>query len=114
MKLKNIMIFIVLITTGFSANSSEIDNTKITRTMMDEGYGQVLFIQVERDPVRDGAHCHSNGTWDYVISTESEFGKQMFSQLLAAYAAGKTIKMFGKGTCLVNSSTETLKRIELL
>ncbi len=112
--MKRIIVLIVFNLIASVSYGSEIDNTKITRTMMDERYGQLLFIQVEHAPSRDSSHCHSNGTWDYVLSTESELGKQMFSQLLSAYAASKKIKLFGKDTCLLNSSTETLQRIELL
>ncbi len=95
-------------------NASEIDNVKITRTMMDSNYGLKLFIQVGGTPARESDHCHSNRVWDYAISTEGELGKQMLSQLLSAYVSQKPLKLFGSDTCNVNSSTEDLRRIELL
>jgi len=92
------------------SQASEISNTKITRTMMDSSYGSVLFIQVEGSPVR--TNCHANGTWDYILPTNTDFGKQMLSQILTAHAANKSIKIVGNDLCPIGS-TETMKRLEL-
>jgi hypothetical protein len=90
--------------------ASEISNTKITRTMMDSSYGAILFIQVEGTPTR--TNCHANGTWDYTLATDTDFGKQMLSQLLIAHAANKSVKIKGNDLCPVGS-TETMIRLEL-
>ncbi|QDO85850.1 hypothetical protein FM037_24550 [Shewanella psychropiezotolerans] len=91
--------------------ASEIVDTTITRLMMDSTYGQKVFIKTAGVVTRD--NCHSTATWDYVLSTDSEFGKQVYAQLLTAYAAKKKLKLVGSGVCIVNGSIEGLKRLEL-
>lgn len=93
------------------AQTSEITNTKITRTMMDANYGSILFIQVDGAPER--TNCHKNGTWDYVLPTSTDFGKQMLSQILTAHAANKSVSIKGNDDCPVGS-TEEMIRLELL
>ena len=93
--------------------ASDILNTTISKLMMDNGYGLKLFIQTEDDATRDGGHCHTNGTWDYVVSTGDEFGKQIHAQLLAAYAAKKKVNLIGSDTCIVNGNIEGLQRLEV-
>jgi hypothetical protein len=92
------------------SHASEISDTKITRTMMDTSYGSVLFIQVEGSPVR--TNCHANGTWDYILPTDTDVGKQILSQILTAHAANKSIKIVGNDLCPIGS-TEAMKRLEL-
>lgn len=107
------LVKLFLITLTVAANASEIRDTKISKIMMDQQYGTELYIQVEGTPSRNAGHCHQNSTWDYAISTESEFGKQIFSQVLMAYAAQKNVKLTGNNTCNVCVSCEDLRRIEI-
>ena len=109
----NKSIFTVLALLSLASTASEIPNTTVTRLMMDSSYGQKVFIQVEGSATRDAGHCHANATWDYVVSTEDEFGKQIHSQLLTAYAAKKQIKITGSNVCIVNGNIEGLKRLEI-
>ncbi|MPY24444.1 hypothetical protein [Shewanella sp. YLB-07] len=98
---------------ALSGNASEIKDVKITKTMMSQSYGSVIFIKVDEAPSRGSGHCHTNHSWDYVIATESEFGKQMLSQILTAYAAQKTIALKGNDLCTIVNGSEDLTRIEL-
>ena len=108
------MIFLVMASLACSTVlASEIVNTTITRLMMDSQYGQKVFIQTEGAVTREGGHCHSNSTWHYVIATDSEFGKQVYAQLLTAYAAKKQIKLVGTNVCLVHGNIEGLRRLEM-
>jgi hypothetical protein len=107
--MKSLLIITLSFISGIT-QASEISNTKITRTMMDATYGSKLFIQVEGSPVRE--NCHINGTWDYVLSTDDDFGKQMLSQILTAHAANKSIKIKGNDNCPVGL-TEEMIRLEL-
>lgn len=70
----------------------------------------VLFIQVEGSPIR--TNCHANGTWDYVLPTSTDFGKQLLSRVLTAHAANKTVKISGKDTCSI-VSVEEMTRLEI-
>ena len=105
--------FFVLLSISSVAASSEVTNAKISRLMMDNNYGPKLFVQVEGSPERASGHCHTNPTWDYVISTDDEFGKQMHSQLLAAFVSSKNVKLVGLDECVVNGTLEGLRRIEV-
>lgn len=109
----NKMIHALLMLLPVTSIASEINNTTITRLMMDSVYGSKVFIQVEGSAYRDSGHCHINSTWDYVISTNDEFGKQIHSQLLMAYAAKKQIKIIGSDLCIVNGNLEGLRRLEM-
>lgn len=93
--------------------ASEISDTTITRIMIDRSHGSELFIQVAGDPARGGGHCHINTTWDYVLSMEDELGKQLYSQILTAYAGQKQVKLAGTDLCDVHSGNETLRRVEI-
>ena len=92
--------------------ASEINNTKITRTMMDSNHGTAIFVQVEGSPSRSSGSCHSNGTWDYILPTDTEFGKQMLSRIMTAHASNKTVRIRGNDDCLLGS-VEIMTRLEL-
>ncbi len=109
---KLVLVFISLL--SFMSNASESGQTTIVKTMMDSDYSTKLFINVGGNITRSTNHCHQNATWDFVLDTGTEFGKQMLSQLLMALAAEKKVKLFGSDTCIVNGTIEGLKRIEIL
>lgn len=52
--MKKLVVVALMTFSSMAVNSSEIDNTKITRTMMDSNFGEKLFIQVSGTPVRVG------------------------------------------------------------
>ena len=109
LNMKKILIAALSFFTG-TVSASEIKDVTITRTMMDNSYGSVVFIQVDGDPVRE--NCHDNATWDYVLATGTDLGKQMLTQVIASHASQKSLKLFGDETCPIGS-TENLKRIEV-
>lgn len=94
--------------------ASSTGNTKIIQTMMSSDYGQILFVKVSHPPSRASGHCHTSTSWDYVMSTGSELGKQILSQILVAYGSQRDVVISGDNSCNVRSSTETLTRVELL
>ena len=81
--------------------------------MMSQDYGQLLYIQLEQPPIRTSGHCHASTSWDFVLSTMDDFGKQMMSQVLVAYTAQNFVKVAGNDVCDIRPTTETLTRIEL-
>ena len=105
------LIFFIPIT-AFSGGV--ISNTKIVALMNDLTYLNYTFIQTEGSAgaSRYSSHCHTNTRWDFVLDTSSEFGKQMNANLLAALAAGKTVRLEGKNTCPIGQ-TEELRRLEI-
>ncbi|GAB1624072.1 hypothetical protein AAOGI_41220 [Agarivorans albus] len=100
-----------LMMVSFICSSSEIKQTKIMRTMMDLSYAEVVFVQVSGTPSRN-QNCHSNTKWDYVLKTDTDLGKQMLTQLIAAQAAQKSVDLSGNDVCPVGA-TEQLRRIEV-
>ena len=107
-------VFLILFFVSGGIFASEINNTVITRTMMAAEHGLKFYIQVEGTPNRASGHCHANSTWDYVIATDNEFGKQLFSQLLAAHLSGKKVKLYGNDTCKSFLNLEDLTRLEII
>lgn len=105
-----IMVLSILFTLPSWASS--ISNASITKLMNDRNYLNYTYIKLDSGPSRIEGHCSSNTTWDFVLNTEDEFGKLMHSQLLAAFAAGKTVILAGNGDCSVGS-TENLRRVEV-
>ena len=111
--MEKVIFLVISLSVSFTALASEIVDTTITRLMMDSTYGQKVFIQTEGVAARDSGHCQSTSVWDYVLSTDSEFGKQVYAQLLTAYAAKKQLRLVGSDVCIVNGNIEGLKRLEV-
>lgn len=109
--MKKIVLLVIIIMSN-ATQASTLNNTKITRLMNDRSYLNFTFIQATGAPNRDGGHCHTNGTWDFVLNTDDSFGKQMHAQLLAAFAAGKTVELHGTDSCPIGNAEE-LRRIEI-
>lgn len=110
-KMKASFLIIALLVSSVSSASS-LSGTKVTKLMNDRSYNEYTFVQVERTPERENGHCSINTMWDYVLKTDDQFGRQMHAQLLAAFAAGKTVTLSGTDACEIGS-TETLRRIEI-
>ena len=102
---------------SLSANlsASEILNAKITKLMIDENLGTIVFIKTDGTSDRTpGAGCHTNASWDYVADLADATGLEIFSTLLAARASQQEVSLRGKGQsiCDIHSKVETLRRIE--
>lgn len=112
--MKKLFTAIILgLTLSFSAfASSSVDNTTITRVMIDQNYGSIIYVQVA-GTLSNSPSCLTNNTWQYAFDASTTFGKLMFSQVLAAYNSIKTVKIEGAGTCNNFSTVEDMRRIEL-
>ena len=97
----------------FNANGSAIMGTTISRMMIDKEYGSMVFIDADGEAKRSKGHCHSNKSWDFVLLTDDETGKQMYMQLLSAFETNKSMKLVGTKNCIANGGIESLKRIEI-
>lgn len=109
--MKSVYLLISLII-SFTVQSSEVIDTKLTNLTNDRVFPDYTFVQVSNKPVRDSNHCHSNGTFDFVLKTDDPFGKHMHAQLLAAFAAGKQVRIVGFDTCPA-ANVEEIRRIEI-
>ncbi|MDN2712679.1 hypothetical protein O0880_24985 [Janthinobacterium sp. SUN118] len=74
--------------------------------------GDVVYI-IPEGGVKDAPACHgSNG--DYLsFSLKRPRAKEYYAGLLAAYLAGKTVKLRGADVCKDQSFSETLMYFEL-
>lgn len=105
------VMFVLGLSVATSGFASSMDNAQITQMMIDRSYSDYIFVQANGKTVgKGGSHCSTNTRWNYVLRTNDQFGKQMHSQLMMAFAAGKKVKLEGKNTCPVGV-TEELKRI---
>ena len=96
---------------AYASTASEVSDAKVTRLMIDDVYGQKLYIQIDTNVSR--TNCHNNSAWQYVLDTGNEVGKNIHAQLLTALTAAKNVRIIGKDTCLVHSEIETLRRLEI-
>lgn len=109
--MKKILLFTILCSMSNSF-ASTTDLTTIEEIMLDNDNGVKVYFKVKQSlPPEDG--CRENPNWPYVFDISTDFGKSMYSALLAAYASKSTVKVFGYGTCAVHNAVETVKRIEL-
>jgi hypothetical protein len=95
----------------FSSGASSVtqaDSTKIKELYMAKNHGEYVFIKLENSPDRSG--CSKNGTWDYTLELTTDFGRAMYSTILSAYFAGKTVTAKGNvlGECNEIGSVESL------
>ncbi len=91
--------------------AGEVSNTTITKLMIDTNHGDKVFIKTEKEPTARPT-CHSS-SWSFVLPLDNELYKNMYSMLLAAQTAGKSIELKGRNqTCSVHEGIETLRRIE--
>ena len=105
------LIFIILIILSPFSYASTTGMTNITEIMLDEGNGVKLYFKVAETIPTDGS-CSTNQNWPYVFDISTEFGKSMYSAVLAAYIGQLDVQVFGYGTCDVHNAVETVKRIE--
>lgn len=109
--MKTIAVLIAFLVSGAVQASTVID-TQITRLMNNRNFPNYTFVQTAEEPARGTGHCHTNARWSFILNTDDAFGKQMHAQLLAAFAAGKTVRLDGTNSC-PTANTEELIRIEV-
>lgn len=104
------ILFILMSMVVFSISAAEVKPAKISRIMMDQQYGQKLYVKLTPSPAK--IVCNTNSVWDFVLFSGSEVGEDMLSQMLIAYSEKKEIKILSNGKCDVNN-IEIATRIEL-
>ncbi|HMU65609.1 MAG TPA: hypothetical protein PKE57_00610 [Cellvibrionaceae bacterium] len=94
--------FVAFLVAGFisTAQASEVNDTKISQIGFNKQYGNFVFVKLEKSASR--ISCSTNGFWDYTLSLEGDIGKSIYSSLLAAYMAGKTVTVYGLSTPACN------------
>lgn len=97
---------------SFVSHSAEIDESAISRLMIDRNHGVLIFIDLDKGHSSPIA-CHSSSSWQFVLDISDDLGKQIYSSLLALYASGREGLFAGEGNCNLYNGIETLRRVEL-
>lgn len=111
--MKKLIVLLIMLTTNSVCLANNVSNAKIKKIMMDQNYSTKVYIVLDKSQASLIA-CHSNSSWQYVVDTGTEFGKQLYSILMILYTTGKSANFIGKNNCDVYFSIESLRRIELL
>jgi hypothetical protein len=81
---------------GAMANGSAT-NVTVSQLYIDSAYGNVLYVKLSAPPT---GSCGSNTSWHFAVSLDDTVGKNIYSQLLTAFASGAVIStMIGTGSC---------------
>ncbi|MCR9577116.1 hypothetical protein NB501_16815 [Vibrio alginolyticus] len=110
------MILVVLLFTTHASNAGEIIDTKITSLMFDKQYSHQVYIKTSKQHDSGSKADCQNSVWSFVLKLDSEQAKSMYSMLLAAHMAGKSVTLAGTGRCDAHRShtIEDLRRVELV
>lgn len=107
-------IFPIILFTSIAAAATQVENTKIKELYLSKKHGDFVFIRLDMPAPRSA--CSKNGTWDYTLELSSEFGRAMYSTVLSAYVAGKSLTATGNdgGLCNETGSVESLGGLRLM
>ncbi len=107
----NFYLLILISTSTNFSHAGEVNNSVITKLMIDINHGEKVFIKMDKEPSARPS-CHTS-PWSFVLPLSSEIHKNMYAMLLAAQTTSKSIDLEGYNqTCSVHSGIETLRRIE--
>ncbi|MGD1336373.1 hypothetical protein ACP6H1_28785 [Vibrio harveyi] len=95
-----------------ASHATEIYTTKITTLMLDKKYAHQVYIKTSKPHVSGSPECHAS-SWSFVLKIDTDQSETMYSVLLAAYMAGKTVNLIGSDTCNSHNGIEDLRRIEI-
>ncbi|ROQ23369.1 hypothetical protein [Gallaecimonas pentaromativorans] len=88
--------------------------TKIQTLYMGPLYGSLVFVGVENKPTQARPNgCTEDSNFDFVLDLNSNFGKEYYSALLAAYSAGRQVRLQSYDNCNLYGSVPTLKTLWL-
>lgn len=103
----------LLLLTGISSFSQSITSDgRISQILMDESYGQKVFLMIEPSSKKTSEPTCNSGIWDYQFETSSLYGKEWLSIVLTAYTTKSQIYLEGTGICPSNN-VEKMRRINL-
>jgi len=107
-KLFAALVIVFFTITAHAGSANDVAITKLGTGPYYESVcgGACVFIKVT--PTYTGhASCATNTpSWDFVLLTSTEGGKQAYSHLLASHLSGKNISIAGKGTCIPTAAFE--------
>lgn len=107
-------IFVVLILGVWCLplHSETLTDVNITLLMMDKNHSGKVFIKTSKSRTANAPACHTSD-WSFVMSYSDEMDKAIYSALLAAHLSGRTLNLYGSGSCVLRPDAETLIRFEM-
>ena len=104
---------LVLFLSSTAMSATEVANTQIEELSLVREYGEFVFVKLQDSAPR--SDCSTNGYWDYTLPLDTEFGRVLYSTILSAYMAGKSVSISGNsnGLCSEFGSVETLNSVRL-
>lgn len=80
------------------ADAGTAENVRVARMQIVRSYGNFVFIHLNPAPsVR--ASCSTNSYWHFTLSLDDAAGKNMYAQLLSAFASGSLLNISGANAC---------------
>jgi hypothetical protein len=95
-----------------NATPGEAQNATLLRMQISRGFGNFVFIHLATTPTVRAA-CATNAFWHFTLSLSDEAGKNMYAQLLVAYAAGQRVHIGGTDTCSEYGNSESVDSVSL-
>ncbi len=112
MKLRTLLVAATLLSISHIASAGGTSDSLIKGYVLvpQTGGGVALYISPD-GTVTGAAAC--NVTNRFVVDASTAFGKSVLSTVIAAYIAGKEIRLFGSGACStgLSSNSEGLSKI---
>jgi hypothetical protein len=99
----------------FLANKSfagMVEEGKVIAIAFNSELGNFAFVRTDVAKNNVPA-CHTNANWTFVLPVGTEVGRNMYSALLTAKAAGTKVRIGGSDTCSSFPSVEALTYVEL-
>lgn len=93
-----------------ASNAENVTITKFGTGPIYESLCGVSCVPIKVRPQHSNyAGCSQNiASWDFALDTSTESGKQAYAHLLASHMSGKTISIYGKGSCIGGSGYEAI------
>ena len=95
---------------GADAAEGSAQSATLVRVQMSRD--NILFIRLAEPPsVRAG--CATDGFWHFTLDLDDAFAKNMYAQILVAYAQGQRVHIGGTGFCNEFATAESIKGFAL-
>ncbi len=97
--MKKVLLLAIILILPTSVYATSQSGVEIVYLNVNRPANQV-FIRTSTPPVSNG--CHTDTNWSYTFRLSSEADQAVYSMLLAAKLAGKTVDMVGYGDCFAD------------
>jgi hypothetical protein len=93
-------------------SAGSVGNVTIAEIALDPDYGNLVFVRVSPAPQTRIA-CSQNGYWHFAFPLDRTMARAIYTAILAAHMAGKTISITGADNCDTWRDVETIRGINV-